>query len=165
MECCAGGFHPSPRQTTKERDDARAVDQCEQGSEIEEWKMIPKYIEQFKQADTEIRSAFSASHPDGYKEILTEVVKHLEGLDHKRVHEIDDGNYQGTLVYVIGETGYQPSEYVTARVSYGSCSACDTFESIRNYTDDAPSQKQVNNYMTLALHMVESMWPIDGSIA
>lgn len=119
--------------------------------------MIPKYIEQFKRANTQLTEFFSRGHCHSYKQILQEVVRYLEDLDPERVHEIDDGEYQGTLIYVIGEVGYQPSSYVTARVYYGSCSGCDTLQAIHNYSDELPTPEQVKDYMTLALHMVESM--------
>ena len=37
----------------------------------------------------------------------------------ERIHRIDDGDYQGTLVFVIGGKGYQLSTYWYVKVSYG----------------------------------------------
>ena len=81
--------------------------------------------------------------------------------DPERIHRIDDGNYQGTLVYVIGEKGYQPDKYWYVKVDYGSCSGCDTLEGIRDYTDDAPTDEQAKDYMTVALHIVQGMKPME----
>ena len=38
-----------------------------------------------------------------------------------------------------------------------SCSACDTLESIKDYSGDPPTSSQVNGYMTLALHIIQGM--------
>lgn len=80
-------------------------------------------------------------------------------LDIKRITEIDDGDYQGTLVYMIPKCKYQPSadDYVVTYVWYGSCSGCDTLLSISSYKDGLPTKSQVNKYMLLCLHMIERM--------
>ena len=120
-------------------------------------------------AKPSIRAAIAAKHPDSYREIVAlvvgEIAERMSGYvvpDKNRVEEIDHGDYQGTLVYVIGGTGYQPDDYWYVRVSYGSCSGCDTLESIRGYSDDAPTDEQVGGYMTLALHIVQGMKKMDG---
>jgi hypothetical protein len=72
---------------------------------------------------------------------------------------IDHGNYQGTLIFIVGETGYQPSRYWYCGVYYGSCSGCDTFEAVRGYRDyDQPAPpREIEGYLTLALHMLQSI--------
>lgn len=70
---------------------------------------------------------------------------------------------QGALVYVIGATGYQPDKYWYVKVGYGSCSGCDTLEAIREYQDGKPTERQVNKYMTLALHIVQGLRLMGGS--
>jgi hypothetical protein len=107
---------------------------------------------------------FSAKHPENYADIVRAVVEILaadeyeyDAPDPQRIHEINDGDYQGTLVYVIGAGGYQPDIYWYVKVGYGSCSGCDTLESIRGYKDDPPSQEQIKDYMTLALHIVQGL--------
>lgn len=84
-------------------------------------------------------------------------MKHLKGLDAERVHEIDDCDFRGTLIYVIGEEGDEPWDYWYTKVQYGSCAECDTIQGIRGYRDSRPTKRQVADYMTLALHMVEAM--------
>ena len=79
------------------------------------------------------------------------------GPDLERIHRIDDGDYQGTLVFVIGGKGYQLSTYWYVKVSYGSCSGCDTLEAIREYGGDLPKPQQVEDYMKLALHIVQGL--------
>ena len=80
--------------------------------------------------------------------------------DPNRIHEIDDGDYQGTLLYVIAADCYQPNDYWYVRVYYGSCSGCDTLMATRDMTswdDPVPNQAQVEAYMTMALHIVQNL--------
>jgi hypothetical protein len=105
-----------------------------------------------------MREKFTAEHPEDYKAIVRSVVEVLDGgMDPNRIHEIDDGDYQGTLVYLIGAAGYQPSKYWCVTVGYGSCSGCDTLQAIREYSDAPPNDPQVTQYMQLALHIVQGL--------
>lgn len=72
-------------------------------------------------------------------------------LDTGKIHEIDDGGYQGTLLFVIPFDSYQPNEYeyLITYVGYGSCSGCDTLQAIQGYGADYPSESQLNAYMAL----------------
>jgi hypothetical protein len=134
--------------------------------------MIQKFVDAFMNKKQQFREAFASKHPDNYGDIVLELVKLLNCVDKyieidpepdpKRIHTIDDGNYQGTLLYIIAEQGYQPFTYWCMSVSYGSCSGCDTLHSIRGYTDDAPTTDQLDQYETLALHLVQSMKQISG---
>lgn len=49
------------------------------------------------------------------------------------IHVIDDGEYQGTLIFLIPFDCYQPSceDYLMTYVYYGSCSGCDTLQAIQ----------------------------------
>ena len=85
-----------------------------------------------------------------------------ESPDPERIHEIDDGDYQGTLVYIIGDDSYQPNQYWYVRIAYGSCSGCDTLESIRNYDGGPPKESQVDDYMTLCLHIIQQLKAMAG---
>src|SRR5574343_804391 len=114
-----------------------------------------------------MREGFSVKHPDSYREIVEAVIKMLSDAleddfyalrpDPERIHEIDDGDYQGTLLYVIGDCGYQPSNYWYVKVSYGSCSGCDTLQGIHEYSSEKPTEDQVSNYMTLARHIIQGL--------
>lgn len=77
--------------------------------------------------------------------------------DEERIHEIDDGEYQGTLLFLVPKRTYQPTagEYLITKVGYGSCSGCDTLQSI-SAMDGDPYGK-VEQYMALCLHLVQSM--------
>lgn len=75
------------------------------------------------------------------------------------IHVIDDGDYQGTQLFLIHKDRYQPGvrDYVLASVDYGSCSGCDTLLAISGYETGVPDEGQVRDYMTLCLHLFQSM--------
>jgi hypothetical protein len=127
--------------------------------------MIQSLVDRFMAADAVLRAQFAAAHPSAYKDVVAAVVRVVtnpeeygdDALDPERIHQIDDGDYQGTLVFVIAAKGYQPSDYWYVKVSYGSCSGCDTLQAIHNYSDEPPTPEQVDDYMTLALHVVQGL--------
>lgn len=125
--------------------------------------MIQEFVDRFMANKAVLREMFAAGHPGSYEDIVRNVVLVLHddskysSIDAERIHEIDDGHYQGTLVYVIGGSGYQPSSYWYVKVAYGSCSGCDTLEAIRGYRDEKPSEEQIDDYMTLSLHVVQGL--------
>ena len=111
---------------------------------------------------------FVDEHPQSYGAIVQTVIETIaaDGLesgygapDPTRIHEIDDGDYQGTLLYVIAANGYQPSTYWSVKVSYGSCGGCDTLQGIHDDGGwlDKPTPTQATDYQTLALHIVQSL--------
>lgn len=111
-----------------------------------------------------MREKFTTKHPENYREVVRSVVQMLadssdeyDKPDPDRIHEIDDGSYQGTLVYVIGDSSYRPNRYWYVKVGYGSCSGCDTLKGIRCYGEGQPDEDQVSEYMTLALHIVQGL--------
>lgn len=81
-------------------------------------------------------------------------------LNIERIKTIDDGDYQGTLLFLIPEDCYQPigSDYLMTYVDYGSFSGCDTLMNIQSIRDDNsfPSTKQVDRYMQLCLNLVQN---------
>ena len=130
--------------------------------------MDKKIVAAWNMHKEKVRATFEKAHPDDYRSVVTAVVQMLHDSsddynkpDPARIHEIDDGDYQGTLVYVIGATGYQPDKYWSVKVGYGSCSGCDTLEGIRHsapYGATAPTEEQVKDYMTLALHITQGLY-------
>lgn len=78
-----------------------------------------------------------------------------------KITEIDDGDYQGTLLFIIPADVYQPGpgDYLIANVYYGSCSGCDTLQSINfDMRDDCePSEEQVKDFMALCKDIVMSI--------
>lgn len=129
--------------------------------------MIQKFVDRFMASKDTLRARF-ATHPKGYEEIVKAVIEVISSEedyydpDPERIHLIDDGDYRGTLVFVIGAKGYQPSNYWTVLVSYGSCSGCDTLEAIKEYSDEPATSDQLDQYVTLALHIVQGIKAING---
>lgn len=123
--------------------------------------MIQEFVQRFDAKRTELRDGFKLDPPENYGDIVRRVVEIIgegdyDAPDPSRIHEIDDGGYQGTLIFVVAGKGYQPSLYWYVKVSYGSCSVCDTFQAIRDYGDSC-NDEQAAQYLTLALHIVQGM--------
>lgn len=124
--------------------------------------MIPEIIRLFDENREAIKAKLAESPPTNYKNLVELVVSFVTsdidwddaGLDPKRVVEIDHGEYQGTLVYVIGGKGYQPNHYWFVKVSYGSCSGCDTLQAIQDYQS---GEEAANEYFKLALHIAQGI--------
>lgn len=133
--------------------------------------MIQAFVDRYQAREHELRARFAERHPGSYESIVKAVVELLHdpddygSIDPERIHAIDDGDYQGILLFVIAASGYQPSDYWYVRVGYGSCSGCDTLEAIREEKwDDPPSTRQVEDYLTLALHVVQGLRPMQEYI-
>lgn len=79
------------------------------------------------------------------------------GFDTKNFLVIDDGDYQGTQVFILHRNVYQPSveDYVYTNTYYGSCSGCDTLLGISGYGSELPDEEQVKDYMRLCLHLLQ----------
>lgn len=64
---------------------------------------------------------------------------YYDPLDVDNITTVDNGNYQGTLLFLIPFDTYQPSEseYLMTCIGYGSCSGCDALQSaLCNSLDD-----------------------------
>ena len=125
--------------------------------------MITKFVTAFDDKREALRAEFAKKHPGSYAEIVRLVISQIsdggeyDEPDPDRVHQIDDGDWQGTLVFVIAAGGYQPTDYWSLKIHYGSCSVCDTLQSIQDPYGDEVSPEQVDDYMTLALHIVQGL--------
>ena len=130
--------------------------------------MIQEFVDKFIENKSILREQFKEKKPSGYHSIVESVVKLLSSgdygeMDPEKIHCIDDGDYQGTLLFVIAAKGYQPSDYWYTMVSYGSCSGCDTLQAIEDdctYDEKynrIPTEQALNDYVTLALHIVQGL--------
>jgi len=125
--------------------------------------MIRRFVERFEAGKDTLRESLSKEHPSDYEALVKLLVETItsddyDDIDPERIREINDGDYQGTLVYVIGAKGYQPSTYYYTRVNYGSCSGCDTLQAIRDYdSDEFPNEQQIEEYLTLVLHLLQNL--------
>ena len=128
--------------------------------------MITEFIDKFQEIKPRLLEQFSDREPDNYEDIFKQTIKMMfeesaddyysnsETPDSERITVIDNGDYQGTLLFVVASKSYQPSDYWATRVAYGSCSECDTFAAYSDY--DNP-EKSAPKMVTMALHMIESM--------
>ena len=128
--------------------------------------MIQVFVDRFRDAEASLKEGLRVRYPESYDSLVKTMIETIskghnyEVPDSERIHIIDDGDYQGTRLFVIGAKGYQPSTYWHLSVGYGSCSGCDSFEAIRDngeYGTKHPNEKQVTSYYTMMLHMVEEM--------
>ena len=133
--------------------------------------MIKRFVEIWNKHKEELEEIYKKEHPEEYKDIVRNVVKLLNDnmddeypcIDPDRIHKIDDGDYQGTLLFIIGATGYQPSDYWSVFVDYGSCSGCDQLEGIRGYNEaDLPTEQETKDYMSLSLHILQGLKKISN---
>ncbi len=124
----------------------------------EKWDENREKLESALRTDTKLNDC-------DYKYLLSLIVENIlnPGLseygdtwDSGRITEIDNGNYQGTLLYLIPNDRYQPdaSEYLMTFVDYGSCSGCDTLQRIQSYGDVPPTDQQLKDYMALCKDIV-----------
>lgn len=107
-------------------------------------------------------------YAEDYKSLVRTLFKYVinaertndyERYDINDIKVIDDGEYQGTQIFILHKDTYQPTidEYVYTSNGYGSCSGCDTLLSITNYElDELPSKEQVEELMTLFLHLLQN---------
>lgn len=122
--------------------------------------MIERFVKYWEASKDQIRASFRQEWPGSYQAIVHEVIKHMrpagedspyfneECPDPDRIVEIDHGDYQGTLIYVIGATGYQPSTYWAVYVGY-------------DYSDEH-SGGDLDQLMQLALNVVQGLRQIAG---
>jgi hypothetical protein len=96
-----------------------------------------------------------------YSDLVGMIVKYLYNdendyfscnLNEERIYAIDDGDYQGTITFLIPFDTYQPSEgdYLMTYVNYGSCSGCDTLLHIHDLDD---RDLMIHDYMELCCHI------------
>lgn len=126
--------------------------------------MIQEFVEIWDRKKHLLEEQFREEGPASYSAIVEAVVRmlHDDGDSYDKpnpdkIHVIDDGDYQGTQLFIIPADTYQPSTYWRVFVDYGSCSGCDTLEAIREYSEDKPTDKQVKDYMMLALHILQNI--------
>lgn len=143
--------------------------------------MIKEFVKAWDKYNKDLLDEFIKDSPSDYEDIVRTLVRVVinpyitnnedimyplsEGLDLERMTVIDDGDYQGTTIYIIPCDTYQPSEesYYVTHNYYGSCSGCDAFEAIKSmhYTwgDEEQSKEdkleEAKEYHDLALHLLQ----------
>ena len=134
--------------------------------------MINEFIKAWDKNNKDLLELFQKENPSSYQDIVEKLVtvvinpyleetgNYPEKLDIDLMTVIDDGDYQGTTIYIIPYDTYQPSvsDYVITNNYYGSCSGCDTFQSIELWDDEA-TQEEIENaakdFHSLALNLLQ----------
>lgn len=104
----------------------------------------------------------------GYRDLLAMILKYvINDKDYEydfsteNIKVIDDGDYEGTLIYVFHKKIYCPNEYdyYFTCTYYGSCSFCDTMMAINDIISSDKGKKDiaVRDLMTEALHLIQNM--------
>jgi hypothetical protein len=92
--------------------------------------------------------------------ILNDDEDNYNNYSTKGITQIDDGDYQGTLLFMIPRNTYQPSEYdyLMTYVGYGSCSGCDCLQSIQAWHyDDPPTEEQIKDFLSLCKDIIQNI--------
>ena len=127
----------------------------------DQWDANRERLEEVLKDDTQLNKC-------DYKYLLSLVVEHIlnpglvnfeRGWSAENITVIDNGDYQGTLMFLIPKDCYQPSEneYLLTFASYGSCSGCDTLMGIQDWDDVKPTEQQLKDYMALCKDLVMNM--------
>lgn len=79
-----------------------------------------------------------------------------ETLDLDNITIIDNGSYQGTLIFMIPFDTYQPSEgeYLMTYIGYGSCSGCDALQAAQYWSDEKLTETQLSDFMLICKDIV-----------
>lgn len=142
--------------------------------------MIQEFVKAWDENNQELLKLFEDETPTSYQDIVEKLIEIVlnpyiendknnicfplnQGLDISKMTVIDDGEYQGTTIYIIPCDVFQPDldEYYITNNYYGSCLGCDIFETIRsNYNLwDKESEDTIGAakaFHTLALHLLQS---------
>lgn len=142
--------------------------------------MIKEIIEKWEKYKGNLENYFRTTEQreyDSYELIVKKLVELIingdedddnildcDMYDSKDIHVIDDGDYQGTQIFLVHKKTYQPSieDYIYTHTYYGSCSGCDTLQAIHYYSENLPDEEQVKSYMMLSLHLIQKFRKMYG---
>ena len=124
-----------------------------------------KWIENKSILEERLRTCGQLSRCD-YVDLLKMTVecilnKNEQGMlwDPEEITVINNGDYQGTLLFLIPEETYQPCEYqyLMTYVGYGSCSYCDTLQAIQPWKESDITDETVKDFMALCKDLITNM--------
>lgn len=131
--------------------------------------MIFELVRQWQENKHKLEEYFKTTNQkkyDSYKIIVQKLFEiclpkatNNSGWNLNRITIIDHGSYSGTQIFIIPTNTQEPSvkDYVMTDTHYGSCSGCDTLQRIRDDDNGLPTDEQVKQYMTLALHLIQKI--------
>lgn len=121
--------------------------------------MIGRFVRAFEEARPALAEKWKAEPPGSYEDIVAGTIATVRSkvsgreIPAEKVHAIDDGEYQGTLLFLVPQETYQPCTYWYVFVSYGSCSGCDTMEWIGTQEE----KERTEHFLTLAYDVVRGL--------
>ena len=96
--------------------------------------------------------------PTDYEVLLKLVIQKVLNVDSNytwsdNITVVDDGDYQGSLLFAIHLDAYQPSteDYLLTFTYYGSCGSCDT---LMGAYGNANKESQIQDYMAICKDLV-----------
>lgn len=126
--------------------------------------MIPEIIKKWNENKYKLEEYFRNTEQiyyNNYLDILEKIIELVleNEYDANKITMIDDGDYQGTQIFLIPRKTYQPTieDYLITHTYYGSCIGCDTLQAIHRYKEEYPTEQQIKDYMQLALHLLQKM--------
>lgn len=127
---------------------------------LRKWDENKKYLERQIKIDTSLNSC---EYVYLVKLLVTNILNRGDNgdliWDVDNITVIDNGDYQGTQLFLIPLATYQPTEYeyLCTFVNYGSCPGCDTLQEIQNWSEKLLTEKQVKDFMTLCKDLLTNM--------
>jgi hypothetical protein len=125
--------------------------------------MIQRFVDMWMRVKDSVAPSLTVQSAGSYDDLFKLVCSALHRDDDygtpdpERITVIDHGEYQGTRLFVVGASGYQPDTYWTCMVSYGSCSGCDAYEASLEWDGDGLSDRTRAEWMAMMLHMVQGL--------
>lgn len=100
-----------------------------------------------------------------YLHLMGLVVEHIlnpeeeadKQFDREKLLKIDQGDWQGTILFVIPRKTYQPSagDYLLTYIEYGSCPVCDVLERAKAGLSHGKNKKQgIDDVMMICKDLV-----------
>lgn len=89
-----------------------------------------------------------------YEDLVKLIFRTFSTLDLDKIEVIDNGDYQGCMLFIIPFDTYQPdeSEHIMTYIGYGSCSGCDALEAAKC----GPEEKIVSSLMSICDDIVNN---------
>jgi len=128
--------------------------------------MLREYTDRYVENKENIIKKIEKDKPCSYEGILTIAIEFIANDEYNelkkdnKIHTIDDGDYQGTLLFIMPANTYQPYKYFWTMVAYGSCSGCDTIQRTLDdygYGEERDWNKVAEEFYILGLHMIQNM--------
>lgn len=127
--------------------------------------MIEEFVKYWEAHKDNLKLWFEGKLVDGeeptYKDIVVAIVDNVFNADDNYasfstdVVELDDGDYQGTKIFIIHRDIYEPDldDYYYTSDYYGSCGGCDTLLGIYETVPD--DKEKVKLLMNVALNLLQ----------